>query len=219
MHEAVTFQQKPMKTLGGKYDAVSEWWHRHHLHSTYGVPALEKALQFVQHPQYALDIGCGSGGRLLGRLEAKGCAVTGVDLSGEMLNIARSNHPGAVFHQLDFMDFTSDKLFDVILAWDSLFHLASAKQEAAVLKMCALLKEGGILLYTFGDAVGDHESLSFVMEDGTQAGRLDNDLFPYGSIGIGGNLQALLKGGCTPVHLELDQFPFNHVYVIARKGD
>ncbi len=208
-----------MKSLGDKYDAVAGWWENHHRNSNYGISALERALKYAGHPKTALDIGCGSGGRLIRLMEHREIAVTGIDLSGEMLRLARGNHPDSAFYQIDFRAFTSKERFDVVLAWDSLFHLPSAEQEAAIQKMCALLNPGGIMLYTFGDAVGDHESLSFLQEDGTQAGTLKNDLFPYGSIGINGNLSAMLKGGCTPVHLELDQFPQKHVVLIARRGD
>jgi hypothetical protein len=67
------------------------------------------------------------------------------------------------------LKWTSDYCYDFILAWDSLFHLPTADQPIVVKKICTLLAPGGVALYTFGDAVGDMEDLSF--RDG-QGGQL-----------------------------------------------
>jgi hypothetical protein len=80
-----------------------------------------------------------------------------------------------------------------------------------------MLRQDGILIYTFGDDYGDHESLSFLDEKGKQYGKLNNDKFGYGTIGINENLRVLNENRCKCCHLELDQYPEKHVYVIARK--
>jgi len=58
--------------IGQQYDAIAEWWH-----SDYGVAALERVLGFAAKGGRALDVGCGAGGRLIRRLEARGFDVTG----------------------------------------------------------------------------------------------------------------------------------------------
>ena len=79
--------------IGQQYDAIAEWWQNYHQDSDYGVAALERALGFAGLGRRALDIGCGAGGRLIRRLEARGFDVTGVDASAKMIELARRNHP------------------------------------------------------------------------------------------------------------------------------
>ncbi|MDD5105683.1 MAG: hypothetical protein PHC49_08720 [Desulfuromonadaceae bacterium] len=48
--------------------------------------------------------------------------------------------------------------------------------------------------------------------------RWHEDEFYYSSIGINGNLTTLMNNGLTVMHLELDQFPEKHAYVVAQKS-
>jgi len=66
---------------------------------------------------------------------------------------------------------------------------------------------GGVLIYSFGDAEGDHMD------------QWHNDTFYYSSIGIQQNVQLLLAHGLKLQHLEIDQYPAKHVYVIASVAD
>jgi hypothetical protein len=55
---------KPEET-GSHYDRIALWWQQQHMDSTYGIAALERAIQFVENRSTALDIGCGSSGTSL----------------------------------------------------------------------------------------------------------------------------------------------------------
>jgi hypothetical protein len=55
---------KPEET-GSHYDRLARSWQEQHLHSTYGLAALERAIRFVEHRSSALDVGCGSSCRHL----------------------------------------------------------------------------------------------------------------------------------------------------------
>lgn len=72
-------------------------------------------------------------------------------------------------------------------------------------KLCDLLNASGIFIYTFGIAIGEH----------TDTWHEDN--FYYSSIGINDNISVLINSGLTIMHLELDQYPEKHAYVIAKK--
>lgn len=203
--------------IGRKYDKVAAWWDAAHRDSSYGIAALERALGKRSRSGKALDVGCGSGGRMIRRLQEAGYDVTGIDVSPRMIDIARTNHPDAVFHLADFLSWNVEGRFNLVVAWDSLFHLPAGSQASAIAKLSCLLGDGGILLYSFGDVTGDHEDLSFRDPAGGQVGDLDNDLFGYGSIGIDGVRRALEANGCQCLDLELDQPPGPHAYVIARQ--
>lgn len=154
---------------------------------------------------------------MIRRLQEAGYEVTGIDVSPKMIDLARTNHPDAVFHLADFLSCDVEGRFDLVVAWDSLFHLPAASQAVAIKKLSFLLGEGGVLLYSFGDTTGDHEDLSFRGPAGGQVGELDNDLFGYGSIGIEGVRRALEANGCQCLELELDQPPGPHAYVVAQQ--
>ncbi len=191
--------------LGKKYDRIAMWWQEEYFDSQYGVEKLSAILKMARGHGNALDIGCGCGGRMIRALEQHGCKVTGVDVSGEMIRLARQNHPEAEFHLADICSWQTAKRFDFILAWDSTFHLPLLRQRPVLEKLCGLLNRGGILFYTFGNAVGEH----------TDTWR--EDTFYYSSIGINGNLAALMENNLTVMHLEQDQYPERHVCVAARK--
>jgi hypothetical protein len=55
------------------------------------------------------------------------------------------------------------------------------------------------------------------MINGKQAGELNNDTFGYGTIGINENLRVIRDSQCKCMHLEIDQYPAAHVFVIAKK--
>ena len=190
-------------TLGKAYDRLAGWWHGRMQGSQYGIPQLERALKFCSLPGQALDVGCGAGGRMVRLMQQHGLHVTGIDISAAMIKLARENHPGGDFLFGDICTWNTERRFHFIVAWDSIFHLPLAMQEPVVKKMCRMLAAGGVLLYTFGDAEGEHDDV------------MHGETLHYSSIGIRGNLRALAEAGVSCKHLELDQWPEKHTYVIG----
>jgi 2-polyprenyl-3-methyl-5-hydroxy-6-metoxy-1,4-benzoquinol methylase len=195
----------PLDT-GKKYDKIAQWWHDQHNHSNYGVSQVTRALQFVTQSGDALDVGCGAGGRFIRILQDRNFSVTGIDTSANMISLAREKHPEHKFLHEDICTWESDQRFNFILAWDSLFHLPRNMQKPTLIKLCRLLAHNGVLIYSFGNANGEHTD------------QWRNDTFYYSSIGIDKNIQILIDNGLSLLHLELDQYPEKHVYAIATKA-
>jgi len=195
-----------LPNIGQQYDAIAAWWDGYHQDSDYGVAALERALKFAGPSGQALDVGCGAGGRLIRRLEARGFHIRGIDASAKMIELAQQNHPDATFTQANIINWETEAKFDFILAWDSLFHLPLDQQAPVLKKLCSWLKLDGVLFYSFGDADGSH----------TDEWR--EQIFHYSSLGVTRNLEILHEQGLQLRHLELDQFPENHTYAIAQKN-
>jgi 2-polyprenyl-3-methyl-5-hydroxy-6-metoxy-1,4-benzoquinol methylase len=191
--------------LGTKYDKIAQWWHDQHVDSSYGIDQFQRAMKYAAHGGKALDVGCGAGGRFVRVLQNSDFTVTGLDVSKEMINLARANHPDHRFLNQDICSWETEEKFDFIVAWDSIFHLPLAMQKPVISKMCQLLAKDGILIYTFGNAEGEHTD------------QWHDDTFYYSSIGINENLQVLIKNGLAIMHIELDQYPEKHVYTIATK--
>lgn len=191
--------------IGSKYDKIAQWWHNNHNESVYGLAQIEKAICYCKNRGSALDVGCGSGGRIIRKLQSAGFNITAIDASPNMIQIAESNHHKVNFEICDIASWKTNKTFDLIVAWDSIFHLSMAEQRKVIPGLCSMLNTDGIIIYTFGDACGEHET------------EWHGEKFFYGSIGIDENLKILMESYCQCRHLELDQYPEKHVYVIAQK--
>jgi 2-polyprenyl-3-methyl-5-hydroxy-6-metoxy-1,4-benzoquinol methylase len=194
----------PLDT-GKKYDKIAQWWHDKHDRCSYGVDQFNRALQFATVGGSALDVGCGAGGRFIRILQDHNYSICGLDASEHMISLARKNHPEHEFIHHDICTWESDKRFDFIVAWDSLFHLPRDMQGPVLTKLCRLLAHNGVLIYTFGNANGEHTD------------QWHDDTFYYSSIGISENIQIMMGNRLSLLHLELDQYPEKHVYAIASK--
>lgn len=191
------------------YDAIAHLWDEEQTDSSYGIEALMLAMSMCgEHKvrRTALDIGCGSGGRMIKALEQHSFQVTGIDCSASMLEIAHRRHPAAMFIHADIITWNTSEHYDLILAWDSLFHLPYQEQEHVLLKLISLLKHDGIMLFTFGDDIGEHIS------------EWHDRPFYYSSLGVEKNMEILQGNDCRIRHLELDQYPLKHCVCIAKKG-
>lgn len=191
--------------IGEKYNKIAQWWHNHHHESDYGLRQIERAISYSTGSGSALDVGCGSGGRIVRKLESHGFNVTGIDASTKMIEIAKDNHAFAQFFVADICTWDTNQKYDLIVAWDSIFHIPFSMHSLVVSKLCGMLRMNGILTYTFGDDYGEHES------------DWHNDKFYYSTIGINGNLKVIMENNCECRHLELDQYPEKHVFIIAKK--
>lgn len=197
-------EMKPT-TLGKQYDKIAVWWHEQHKDSDYGVSQVEKALSFRPGGGRALDVGCGSGGRIVRALQQKDYRITGLDVSSDMIKLASSHHPDERFMHEDICVWDTTDRYDLIVAWDSIFHLPYHKQEPVLTKLCRILGDGGVFVYSFGNVNGEHTD------------EWHGDTYYYSSIGINENVRLLIENGLTVLHLEMDQYPEKHVYVIAKK--
>jgi SAM-dependent methyltransferase len=99
------------------------------------------------------DIGCGTG-RLAPYLSSRGLAPRGVDLSSEMIRVARRDQPGYPFEQADVRALPfDDASLDGVVAWYSLMYLAPDDRAIAFDELARVVKPGGYLATAF--KVGD----------------------------------------------------------------
>ncbi|WP_309109946.1 methyltransferase domain-containing protein [Saccharothrix sp.] len=99
------------------------------------------------------DVGCGPG-RITGHLAALGLDVFGVDLSPEMVAIARRTHPDVRFEvgSMTALDLPDGSLGGLV-AWYSVIHVPPAEHPAVFAEFHRVLAPGGHLLLGF--QVGD----------------------------------------------------------------
>lgn len=95
------------------------------------------------------DVGCGPG-RIAGHLRSLGLTVTGIDLSSEMLKVARRDHPGIRFQQGSMLDLPlPEASLAGVLAWYSIIHLPPAELPRVFAQFFRVLRPGGQLLLAF----------------------------------------------------------------------
>ncbi len=192
-----------------RYDRIAQWWQTQHQDSPYGVAQLEQAIKFTPKKHLAIDIGCGSSGRFLKILSEHGFQAEGLDISVEMIDLAKALHPNITFYREDISCWSPTKSYSLVVAWDSTFHLPLDMQEQVVKKLCDALEGNGVLMFTCGGGYR-HSQVS---------GTFQGQKFEYSTLGVNDFLKILNEQNCTCLHLEYDQYPENHVYIIAQKHD
>jgi SAM-dependent methyltransferase len=95
------------------------------------------------------DVGCGPG-RVTTHLAGLGLAATGIDLSPEMIAMARRDHPELSFEVGSMLDLDRpDASLGGVLAWYSIIHVPDEQLPRAFAEFLRVLIPGGYLLTGF----------------------------------------------------------------------
>ena len=189
------------------YDKIADHWDGSKFNRGNGIGQHKRALQFSKQSGKSIDIGCGSSGRIIALMLEHGLEVEGLDYSTEMLKHAKTRHPEVVFHHADICEWNFVEQYDFISAWDSIWHVPLEKQELVLRKLCGALADDGVIIFTSGavDEAGDGSNPF-----------LGQDLY-HAALGIPTLLKVLNDCGCICRHLENDDWPNSHLYIIAQK--
>jgi SAM-dependent methyltransferase len=130
-------------------------WARQRSQDLWERPALEACVAGRAGPLRVLDLGCGSGQPIAEWFLTRGDAVTGVDAVPEMLAEARTRVPGMEVIHADMRGLALGRVFDIVLAFNSFFHLSPDDQRAMFSVFKAHAAPGARLLFTTGPAAGE----------------------------------------------------------------
>jgi 2-polyprenyl-3-methyl-5-hydroxy-6-metoxy-1,4-benzoquinol methylase len=189
------------------YDQMASHWDGEKFNRKNGIAQHARALQFSQHKRTAIDIGCGSSGRIIELLLDAGFTTEGLDISTEMLRRAQARHPDQTFHQADICTWAFPQKYDFISAWDSIWHAPLESHESILTKLCGSLEPDGILIFTTGG----------VDQPGSRTNPFLGQPLYHAVLGIPKILEVITKAGCICRHLEYDQHPEPHLYLIVQK--
>ncbi|MGZ4337170.1 MAG: class I SAM-dependent methyltransferase [Gaiellaceae bacterium] len=115
--------------------------------------ALSASLRSVRD-EHVLDFGCGTG-RISAWLVRNGAAVEGVDVTAEMVDVARANVSGASFRVADGSSLPfEDARFDVVVSVFVLQYYVT-RDESVVRELTRVLRSGGRLVAIEQIAEGD----------------------------------------------------------------
>lgn len=104
------------KEIGKAYDKITQLWEREEFNRKNGIDQHKRALAFVKNKGKALDVGCGCTGRFIDLLLSEGFAIEGIDVSEEMVRLAKRRHPEVVFHHQDVCEWLIKDKYDFITA-------------------------------------------------------------------------------------------------------
>jgi len=137
------------------YDTVAETYSAVIPDTSFEAP-LDMAMMdhFIAHmrataDRTVIDVGCGAG-RMTSYLGEAGLAVSGVDLSPEMVRIAQQLHPGLLFELGELTDLPqADAAADGVLAWYAIIHSPPTALPAIAREFWRALRPGGSALVAF----------------------------------------------------------------------
>ncbi|MEJ6394763.1 class I SAM-dependent methyltransferase [Gymnodinialimonas sp. 2305UL16-5] len=128
---------------------ASFWAERRNL-SLWERPALEACVANRAPGLRVLDLGCGSGQPIAEWFTARGDTVTGVDGAPEMIAEMRARVPAAEGICGDMRGLTLGRRFDILIAFNSFFHLSPDDQRAMFPVFAAHAAPNARLLFTTG---------------------------------------------------------------------
>ncbi len=137
-----------MSDLALLYDDLAETYAAgRHLFDT--TPILDAFADLFPIEARLLDAGCGAGEPVARYFIERGDTVTGIDLSEQMLKLARQRVPKATFHKMDLrtLEFPPES-FDAMTAVYVVFHIPRVEHAALFAGCARVLKPGGVLLLT-----------------------------------------------------------------------
>ena len=116
---------------------------------------LDRFRELVPAGGTILDLGCGAGDPIARYFTDQGHAVTGVDFSRPMLEIARSRYPDGDWRYADMRTLDLPDRFHGIIGWNSFFHLTADEQRTTIPRLAAHLEPGGAVMLTVGPRHGE----------------------------------------------------------------
>ncbi|MCX3062040.1 class I SAM-dependent DNA methyltransferase [Streptomyces beihaiensis] len=156
-------QAAAFDAIGGRYDQAFP-------HKDGQLAAVERLLAELPPKSRVLDAGCGTGVPTARQLVDAGHQVVGVDLSGGMLELARSSVPEAEFRQADLMTLSAQGSqgrdgigqFDAVTCFFTLLMLERAAIPAALRLLRSLLRPDGLLALSMVEADLDDAEIPFL---------------------------------------------------------
>ncbi|MBF9061059.1 methyltransferase domain-containing protein [Rhodobacterales bacterium HKCCSP123] len=137
------------------YEREAARWARERNRALWEEPALAASVAGRAPGLSVLDLGCGAGQPIAAWYIARGDLVTGVDGAAAMVAELAARVPEAEAIHADMRGLELGRRFDVILAFNSLFHLSPGDQRAMFPVFAAHAAPGARLLFTTGPAAGE----------------------------------------------------------------
>lgn len=136
------------------YEREAQTWAQQRDQSLWEGPALEACVNGRRPGLRVLDLGCGSGQPIAEWFVSRGDDVTGVDGAAAMILQLRRRVPQVHAVHADMRGLKLGERFDILLAFNSFFHLNESDQRSMFPVFAAHACPSARLLFTTGPAHG-----------------------------------------------------------------
>ncbi len=127
------------------YNKIADVYTNQYFKDLTDIPHIDKFLERLPGGAKILDIGCGSG-QFSKYMISKGFKAEGIDLSSEMVKVAKERVPEAEFGVGDMRNLSfDDNTFDGLLVAYSLIHIPSEEIEKTLIGFLRILKKNGYI--------------------------------------------------------------------------
>ncbi len=122
-------------------------------------------LQLLPSNAKVLDVGCGTGVPVAQFLVANGCNVIGIDISANMLELAKKQVPEAKFIEQDMIQsIFPNESFDGIISLYAIFHVPKEEHLSIFQNFYRILKKGGILHFCLSASANEGNDYMYETE-------------------------------------------------------
>lgn len=171
------------------YDSISDEWQKFR-NSTEINKCIVDFLELITPKGKILDVGCGTGYPIAQYMSGRDFYVTGIDISRKMIDEANKLQlKNATFIKKDISEYSTDILYDGVIAFDSIWHIAKDKQIDVYKKIASLMNYGAYFLFTHGN------------RNNETVGTMFNRKFYYGALNTDELKVILSKAGLKIVSL------------------
>ena len=148
------------------FDAIGERYDDVFPHKSGQIIATQWVIDRLAPGLRVLDLGCGTGVPTAGMLAESGLDVVGIDVSTEMLTLARRNVPTGRFVAMDVLELdTSLGEFDAVCAFFTLLMLRRADIPRVLRRVRTVLRPGGVVAIGMVEGDLDYAPLPFLGQD------------------------------------------------------
>lgn len=174
---------------GAAYDLISDEWQKTR-NSTDINRCIADFVELLVPNGNVLDVGCGTGYPIAKYLVSRGFFVTGIDISQKMIDKAsKLQLKNALFLKKDILHYSTDRLYDGVIAFDSIWHIEKNKQPDVYSKIASLMKRGAYFIFTHGN------------RNSETVGTMFGQNFYYGALNVNEVLTLFSKVGLKTVSL------------------
>lgn len=146
--------EEKTKTVINDYNNIAKQYADEFYYDTSDDKYIDKFLRKLNGKR-VLDVGCGLGEDCK-RIEEKGFDATGIDLSENMLKIAKNKYPNGKFEIMDMTNITyPENSFDGIISNCSLIHIPTELLPQTLETFKRVLKPNGKLLLILQEGRGE----------------------------------------------------------------
>lgn len=137
------------------YEKITDWYDLNRAEIPLETQFLNFIITCIPKSASILDIGCGTGNPIAKFFIEKGYKVTGIDGSQKMIALCEKRFPDQRWIEVDMRKLDLNEQFDLLIAWNSFFHLPHEDQRAMFKIFESHVKPNGILAFTTGSKHGE----------------------------------------------------------------